>query len=230
MSMAKAAKSSNPDSIGRRTSERTVDLDDPKFLKRLRAGDPTAYELLVRRLHPTLVRFAASITGNMAHAEEAVQDSWIAFHAGIIRFESRCRLTTWIWTIVKNRACTRARREGQYVRMSTLMAPFTDGIMLARSGDGDQANRNVEAAALCDRLDPERVASGRQSWRTVRHLMERLPDRQRDVLGMRALDGLDAAEVQTRLGISAENERVLLHRARRCLRAGCPDGLRAGLA
>jgi len=223
MSMAKAPKSSNADSIGRRTSERTVDLDDPKFLRRLRAGDPTAYELLVRRLHPTLVRFAASITGNMAHAEEAVQDSWIAFHAGIIRFESRCRLTTWIWTIVKNHACTRARREGQYVRMSTLMTPFTDGIMSARSGDGDQADRNVEAAALC-------YAFGRQSWRTVRHLMERLPDRQRDVLGMRALDGLDAAEVQTRLGISAENERILLHRARRCLRSGCPDGLRAGLA
>jgi RNA polymerase sigma-70 factor (ECF subfamily) len=230
MTATKARKSNGAAHIDYRSAERTVDFDDPRFVGRLRAGDPTAYDLLVRRLHPAMVRFAAVITGDVSRAEEVVQETWIALHTGIMRFEARCRLTTWIYTIVKNRARTRARYERRYVRMSSLMTLLSDETKSAGFGHDPQNLESIEATLLCDSMDPEHVVSDRELLHATQILMERLPERQRDVLRMRGLDGLDSAEVQVRLGISAENERILLHRARRSLRAGCPDLARDGFA
>ena len=45
-----------------------------------------------------------------------------------------------------------------------------------------------------------------------------LPPRQRQVVTMREISGMSAEEVCAALGISAANQRVLLHRARAALR------------
>src|ERR1700686_1783917 len=75
---------------------RTNEFDDPRFLARLRQGDAAAYRLLVRRFHASLVRFATSIIGSHAQAEEDVQDSWLAVCAGVGRFEERSSAPTWV--------------------------------------------------------------------------------------------------------------------------------------
>jgi len=66
---------------------RATEFDDPGFLARLRLGESAAYRLLVRRFHASLVRFAASIIGSHAQAEEVVQDSWLAVYKGVGGFE-----------------------------------------------------------------------------------------------------------------------------------------------
>src|ERR1700722_13327324 len=86
---------------------RATEFDDPRFLARLRQGESTAYRILVRRFHASLVRFAASIIGSHAQAEEVVQDAWLAVYAGVAKFEGRSSVVTWIFSIVMNRARTR---------------------------------------------------------------------------------------------------------------------------
>src|ERR1041385_6242960 len=98
-----------------------TEFDDPRFLARLRNGESDAYRLLVRRFHASLVRFAATIIGSHAQAEEVVQDAWLAVHAGVGRFEARSSLATWIFSIVNNRARTRVSREGRLVGLGALM-------------------------------------------------------------------------------------------------------------
>src|SRR5208337_3491162 len=83
----------------------TSEFDHPAFLERLRGGEPTAYRLLIRRLHGSLVGVASSIIGSPAQAEEVVQDAWLAAVSGIGRFEGRSSLTTWLFSIVFKRAC-----------------------------------------------------------------------------------------------------------------------------
>ena len=55
---------------------------------------------------------------------------------------------------------------------------------------------------------------GRQLWDHVMEAIERLPAGQRAVIILRDMEGCEAEEACTLLGISAENQRVLLHRAR----------------
>ena len=189
-------------------------FDDPAFLARLRNGDPLAYRALVRRFHASLVRLATSIIGSQAQAEEVVQDSWIAVYGGVARFEGRSSLVTWIFSIVLNRARTRVAREGRLVGLGALMegtAPGERGVPVDQfRPDGHWA----EAPRLWDELDPERVVAGRQLWEHARAVIDSLPMGQRAVILLRDTEGRDAGETCALLDISAENQRVLLHRAR----------------
>src|SRR6201988_2791722 len=103
------------------------EFDSPAFLARLRQGDAGAYQRLIRRFHGSLVGVAAGIIGSHAQAEEVVQDAWLAVHAGIGRFEGRSSLVTWLFSIVLNRARTRATREGRLVGLPALMAGTEPG-------------------------------------------------------------------------------------------------------
>ena len=77
-----------------------------------------AYQRLIRRFHGSLVGVAAAIIGSHAQGEEVVQDAWLAVHAGIGRFEGRSSLITWLFSIVLNRARTRASREARTRRVA----------------------------------------------------------------------------------------------------------------
>lgn len=197
---------------------RATEYDDPGFLARLRQGDTAAYRQLVRRFHASLVRFAASIIGSHAQAEEVVQDSWIAVYAGVGRFEGRASLVTWIFSIVMNRAKTRVTREGRLVGLGALMEgtnPAERGVPLTEfKPDGHW----MEAPRLWDELNPERIVGGRQLWDHVQAVIDRLPAGQRAVILLRDMEGRDADETCAVLEISPENQRVLLHRARSRIR------------
>lgn len=208
---------------------RTAEFDDPAFLARLRAGESGAYRQLIRRFHASLVSVANSIIGSRAQAEEVVQDAWLAVFSGIGRFEGRSSLATWLFSIVLNRARTRASREARLVGLPGII-------------DGSQGNERavdltefqpdghwIEAPRLWDELNPERVVAGRQLWAHVQEAIERLPAGQRAVIILRDMEGHEADEACALLGISAENQRVLLHRARGRIRKTI-DALVAGTA
>jgi RNA polymerase sigma-70 factor (ECF subfamily) len=185
------------------------EFETPEFLALLRAGDPDAYRRLVRRYHGALVGVAGAIIGSRAQAEEVVQDAWLAVFGSIGRFEGRSTLASWIFTIVLNRARTRARAEGRTVALA-LESPGEDGGSGAFLADGHWR----EAPALWDTLDPERVVAGRQLWAHVQEAIERLPPAQRAVVILRDLEGGSAEEACALMSITPENQRVLLHRGR----------------
>jgi RNA polymerase sigma-70 factor, ECF subfamily len=208
---------------------RTGEFDDPAFLARLRAGEPGAYRQLIRRFHTSLVSVANSIIGSRAQAEEVVQDAWLAVFNGISRFEGRSSLATWLFSIVLNRARSRASRESRLVGLPGIL----DGAQGAERAVGvsefQPDGHWIEAPRLWDELSPERVVSGKQLWGHVQEAIERLPAGQRAVIILRDMEGHDAEEACALLGISAENQRVLLHRARGRIRKTI-DALVAGAA
>jgi len=193
---------------------RQTEFDHPEFLAKLRNGDEQAYRQLIRRFHGSLIGIAASIIGSRAQAEEVVQDAWLAVFAGIDGFEGRSSLVTWVFSIVLNRARTRATREGRLVGLPALMEGTPpDGRAVGLSAFKPDGHW-VEAPRLWDQLDPERIIGGRQLWDHVMEAIERLPAGQRTVITLRDMEGCEAEEVCALLEISPENQRVLLHRAR----------------
>jgi RNA polymerase sigma-70 factor, ECF subfamily len=193
---------------------RPTEFDEPQFLARLRLGEAAAYRILVRRFHASLVRFAASIIGSHAQAEEVVQDAWIAIYAGVGKFEGRSSLVTWIFSIVMNRARTRVSREGRLVGLGALMEGTPPGGRGVPLSDFKPDGHWAESPKLWDELHPERIVGGRQIWDHVQIVIDRLPAGQRAVILLRDMEGRDAEETCALLEISAENQRVLLHRAR----------------
>ncbi|HUG60717.1 MAG TPA: sigma-70 family RNA polymerase sigma factor [Methylomirabilota bacterium] len=190
---------------------------DGAFLARLKAGDRAAVRLLVERHHGALVTLAGTVVKSRAAAEDVAQETWLAVMAGIGAFDGRSALSTWVVAILLNKARTHARREGRYVPFADEAARDAEpgpepGLFRA---DGHWA----DPPPSFDGLDPERIVAGRELWRHVRAAIERLPPAQRAVLVMRDVEGKSGAETCHLLGLSPENQRILLHRARRRLRA-----------
>lgn len=189
------------------------ECDEPAFLVRLRARDDAAYRQLVRRYHATLVGVAGAIIGSRAQGEEVVQDAWLAIFSGIDRFEGRSRLSTWIFSIVLNRARSRIAREGRLTALPA-MDGAEPGVRAVPAGEFLPDGHWRDPPRLWDTIDPERILGGRQLWAHVQDAIAALPSGQRAVILLRDIEERSAEEACALLGISAENQRVLLHRAR----------------
>lgn len=186
-------------------------MDDPDapLVDALRAGDEAAFRALVERYHARLLRLAQSFVPSRAVAEEVVQDTWLGVVRGIDRYEGRAPVRSWLFGILANRARSAGAREARTV-------PFGDDDPLeGRFDDRGHWAGPVEpwADAVDERLDAGRLA------RLVHDNLVKLPPSQRQVLVLRDIEGVDAAEVCELLGVSPANQRVLLHRARTRLRA-----------
>jgi RNA polymerase sigma-70 factor (ECF subfamily) len=190
---------------------------DDALAVRLAAGDEGAFLELVRRHHRAMLAVAGTFTSNKALAEEVVQETWMAVVTGIERFERRSSLKTWIFRILANRARSRAAREARTVPFSAFDDPEQDvpAVPAARfDARGEWAQppqRWVEssAAALLERAEVRRQ---------IEAAIEQLPPRQRAILVLRDVEGVDAEEAAALLGLSEGNQRVLLHRARAAVR------------
>src|SRR3970040_1669889 len=99
---------------------------DLALVKQLLAGDEAAFTGVVDRYHGPLLRFARLFVSNEAVAEEVVQETWLAVLNGLPSFEGRSALKSWIFSILANRAKSRAVREKRTIAFSELSAPGSE--------------------------------------------------------------------------------------------------------
>jgi RNA polymerase sigma-70 factor (ECF subfamily) len=184
--------------------------DDQALLERLRAGDESAFEALVNRHDGALRRVARTYVRTDAAADDVVQETWLGVVRGLEAFEGRSSLRTWIFSILVNRARTRAVREARSLPFSSLEEDDRPAVEPSAFGTG---GRWSSAPPRLDG-DPE---TGLLSAELREHLLravDGLTGDQRAVITLRDLVGLSAAEVCDLLEIADGNQRVLLHRAR----------------
>ena len=185
----------------------TVVDPDAILLDGLRAGDEKAFRSLVGRYHTRLLRLAESLVPTRAVAEEVVQDTWLGVVRGVDRFEGRSSVKTWLFRILVNRAKSAGARE---VRSAPL-----EGDLLADCFDGSGA-WVTPPEPWADAVEAQIVAA--DMAQRVKACLPELPASQRQVLVLRDIEGIDAGDVCALLGVTAGNQRVLLHRARARLR------------
>ncbi|MCO4769501.1 MAG: RNA polymerase sigma factor [Deltaproteobacteria bacterium] len=190
---------------------------DHEILPRLKAGDEGAFVELLDAWSPSLRRLARNFVKTEALAEEVVQETWMGVIKGISRFEGRSSLKTWVFTILANRARTRGTRESRSLPLSALGDPERSGAV-----DPDRFLANGawgEPPFVWRAQSAESVVRARESLSVLEKALAALPDRQRRVVVLRDVEGVDAVDVCNVLEISESNQRVLLHRGRSKLRA-----------
>lgn len=191
--------------------------DDATLLARLKAGDEVAFNLLVRRYRPTMLRVARSYVSTDAVAEEVVQEAWLGFLKGLASFEQRSSVKTWLFRILVNRAMTRGQREARVLPFSSMGDPAED------EGPTVSAERFARDGAWATPPRPFEVPEARAELLELRGQLREalagLPDRQRLVVTLHDVEGLSTEEVAEVLELTPNNARVLLHRGRARLQA-----------
>ena len=201
----------------------TVTAADGLLLLRLRKGDEHAFNDLVNKHHGALIRMALRYVADRDVAEEVVQDTWIAVIDGIKNFEGRSSLSTWMFSILIHKAKDRGVRESRHVNFSALEARDDD------SGDdavdpsrfhasGELAGHWALPPQPWDEHTPERLLASKQAFAALNDAVDELPKGLREVLVLKDVEGLDAADICARLGITETNLYVRLHRARERVR------------
>lgn len=202
--------------------------DDWELVAALRNGDETAFLALVKRYHAAMVRLARAYVRSDAAADDAVQEAWLGVLNGIDGFEGRASVKTWMFRITAFCAKSRGEREGRLVPLSSLEEDGDDGPAV----DPDRFQPEGARYANNWSQPPEPWSDERllaaETAAFAKAEIELLPARQRTVMTLRDVEGLDSDEVCAILGISEGNQRVLLHRARAKVRAALERYVREG--
>ena len=165
---------------------------DEALAGRLRAGDRSALADLEERFRARLHRVALLHCGNRDDAQDLVQESLIAACESIARYEPGTSFGAWLMGIAANRALAWRRRE-----------------VLRRH----ETLQDSPAPAPLDSLDASE-RSGR-----VRRALASLPDRERLILILRAVEGWPSRKIAEHLGIAAPSVSTALWQARTKLAA-----------
>jgi RNA polymerase sigma-70 factor (ECF subfamily) len=185
-------------------------IGDDALLGPLRAGNEEAFVTLVGRHNHSMLRIARSFVPNAAVAEEVVQDTWMAVVRGIANFEGRSSLRSWLVGILVNRARSTGAREHRSEPVETHQA----AVDACRFDEGGHWISPPQHFAQ----DVEDRVSAAELSQRIRSSLDGLPARQRQVVTLRDIEGLNSKEVCDLLDISEGNQRILLHRGRSRLR------------
>ena len=179
---------------------------DEQLIARLRAGDDSAYEELVRKETPHLLAVARRLLRNEEDSQDAVQQAFLSAFRALPAFHGQSRLTTWLHRIVTNAALMKLRTRGRRPEESIedLLPNFLE--------DGHHAEQFSEWSLPAD------ARMVRHETRAhVRAAIDRLPDSYRTVLLLRDIDELSTEETAQALGVTSNTVKIRLHRARQAL-------------
>lgn len=189
--------------------------EDADLVVRLRDGDQTAFESIVRAWSPAMLRVARGHVRSHASAEEVVQEAWLAVVRGLDGFEGRAPLRGWVLTIVANIGRRRGRTEARVMTLEHHLP--VDPSRFRGEDDPWPGHWRDEAAPV--EWGPESALLSAEFRAVLEGALAELPVRQRSVVELRDVHGMDAEEVCTLLDLTPANQRVLLHRGRSRLRA-----------
>ena len=156
------------------------------------AGDHAAFRIIVEHFAPGLHRLARGLVGS-ADAQDMVQDTFCRAHRRMDSFDSRYRMSTWLYGICLNRC--------------------RDFLKSARRREVPTADPQPEGwvAAVDEQTDL------RATLRRVERAMGQMRPRDREILVLKDFEQLSYTEVREVLGaisISALKVRVIRARAR----------------
>jgi len=188
-------------------------------LQRLTQGDELAFTALVKTWHGRLRGFARSLVGDV-WADEVLQDAWMSIHGGLPDFAGRSKLSTWLYTVVRNAALSRIRKEKRMVSLDAMMAEAhtpdpeaMPGLHFNESGGWQRDPGSWDHSGAAAQLEQEELQ------RCLNQVISSLPQMQQTVLHLRDIEQLALSDICNILELGASNVRVLLHRARLSVRA-----------
>jgi len=176
--------------------------DEAELVEAARAGSGAALEVLLERHEARLYRFARRLCRHHEDAEDVLQESLLAAARGLRRFRGKSSLSTWLYTIARS-FCIKKRRR-------SVFAPA----QVSLDTEAQIAARGVRDPAR----DPQEALEASRLEAALERAIASLDRPYREVLLLRDVEGLPAAEVARVTGLSVAAVKTRLHRARGRLR------------
>ena len=168
-------------------------LEDAELLARFAQGDRAAAQVLTARLAPVVYAQAFRMLGDRAEAEDITQDSLLRLWYAAPDWQAgQAKVTTWLYRVTSNLCIDKMRKSK---RQSSAAVP-------EMPDDGPDMERRLQDRARAQAL---------------RAALSDLPDRQKQAMVLRHLEGLPNLDVAQIMQISVEAVESLMSRGKRSL-------------
>jgi RNA polymerase sigma-70 factor, ECF subfamily len=192
----------------RSNPKRKAGREDTALIERLKAGDEEALEAIFTQYSPRLYNVARRILGEVADAEEVIQDVfWTAFRKAN-SFRGTAQFSTWLYRLTVNAALGKIRRskKDKEVEYEEYLPKFQK--------DGHHLVRPV--VDWSDTLD-EKYAE-QELQQLLKDALDQLKPVDKSVVVLSDLEGMSDKEIAVMLGLTISAVKTRLHRARLFLR------------
>jgi RNA polymerase sigma-70 factor (ECF subfamily) len=167
----------------------------PEVLLQARSGQEAAFATIWRDLHPAVLRYLRVLTREAA--EDVASETWAAVTTSLDNFSGgEPEFRAWLFTVARRRAIDHFRREARRPMIS--VDPGSLGSICTGRTD-----------------DPGDVAIDAIATRAALAMIAALPPDQAEAVALRAVAGLDVAQVAAIMGKRPGTVRVLAHRGLR---------------
>ena len=82
---------------------------DLGVLRKAQRGDERAFSLIVRAYETPVYNYVLRLVGDRALAEDLTQEVFLRVYQGLPKFSLRCKFTTWLFQVTKNRVLDELR-------------------------------------------------------------------------------------------------------------------------
>jgi len=82
---------------------------DLGVLRKAQRGDERAFAIIVRAYETPVFNYVLRLVGDRALAEDLTQEVFLRVYQGLPKFSLRCRFTTWLFQVTKNRVLDELR-------------------------------------------------------------------------------------------------------------------------
>jgi RNA polymerase sigma-70 factor, ECF subfamily len=167
----------------------------PEVLQEARDGHEAAFATVWRDLHPAVLRYLRVLTKEAA--EDVASETWVAVATSLDNFSGgEPEFRAWLFTVARRRAIDHFRREAR--RPTISVDPESLG-SISRGRTDDPGDVAITAIATRAALD----------------MIAALPPEQAEAVALRAIAGLDVAQVAAIMEKRPGTVRVLAHRGLR---------------
>lgn len=158
-----------------------------------------ACNVLIKRHRPDILRRSRARLGNLADAEEAVQETLLRVFRNLSGFRGDAAFRTWLFTIADNQCSNVYQR-----RMRRLMGEHLQALMEIHEELRHEHAPDIDGDAS----------------QAVREVLFALPEQARDVLMLRFYRDLSLEDIAQTLGIGLSAAKMRLYRAMALFEAG----------
>jgi RNA polymerase sigma factor (sigma-70 family) len=177
---------------------------DERLVDLVRVGNDGAFEAIVARYRRQLLRYCSTLLPE-GRAEDAVQQTFLRAFDALRASEGEMNLRPWLYRIAHNQSLN---------------------VLRDRSLAHEELSESIDGVER-----PDQAFEKHQRLRDTFAAVVALPERQRNAIVLRELEGRSYEEIATELGVTGGAVRALLNRARDTLRSGAtaltPYGLMA---
>ncbi len=179
-------------------------LNEDEIVRALKAGNSSAYELLVKTFQKKVYNTCLGLLQNEEDAEDICQEVFIAVFQSINQFKGEAKLSTWIYRIAVTRSLEFLRMKKRKKRFAILQAIFTN----------EQGETKIQATNF---VHPGVQLENKERAAILFKTIDKLPENQKTAFILHKVEDLSYTEIAAVMKLSLSSVESLMFRAKQNL-------------